>query len=142
MLQLTEQSRENHRRFVARVVAAEAVWMLDTGSGAACCESNEEQAAPVLMFWSDRAYAERARKGEFEDCSVESCSLFDFLFRWLPGMADDGALVGTNWNEDLAGTEIEPLALQDEIIGAMTQERLGEYQARLREGIERQNRNK
>jgi hypothetical protein len=142
MLRLQEESRENHRRFVERIVASETVWMLDSGNGAAYCESNEEEERPVLMFWSDRAYSERVRQAGFEDCQIDSCSLFDFLFRWLPGMEGDGALVGTNWSGDLAGTECEPAVLHEEIVAAMTEGKLQEYRERLRREIEEQKRGK
>ena len=139
MLRLAEQSRDNHRRFVERVVDSETVWMLNMGEGAAYCESNNDEQRPVLMFWSDRAYAQRVRNSGFEDCEIESLSLFEFLFRWLPGIAGDGAIIGTNWTGDLCGLEIEPLALQDELIAAMPRERLQEFQDRLRISIEEQN---
>jgi hypothetical protein len=62
--------------------------------------------------------------------------LFDFLFRWLPGMAEDGLLVGTNYTRQLHGLELEPLELQKEIMVRMTGERFLEYRQRLDEGLE------
>ena len=132
--------RDNHERFLRRVVESETVWGLDTGCGFAWCESNEADDREVIVFWSDRAYAERAQKTEFTDCSVKSISLFDYLFRWLPGMANDEVFAGTNWTADLAGLEIEPEDLQEQILNEMPPEMISRYQDELRRGIEDQNR--
>ncbi|MCI0361251.1 MAG: DUF2750 domain-containing protein [Planctomycetaceae bacterium] len=141
MLRDVAQSQDNHRRFIERVIAAETVWYLDSGNGAAYCESNEdEEGRPVLMFWSDRAYAERVRRAEFDDCSVDSISLFDFLFRWLAGMAQDNVLVGANWTGDLVGLESDPQAVRDEILDALSAEKTDQYKQQLANGIEEQNR--
>ncbi|MDB6132703.1 MAG: hypothetical protein JWM59_946 [Verrucomicrobiales bacterium] len=34
--------------------------------------------------------------------------LFDFWFRWLPGISGDGILAGTNWDGELRGVECDP----------------------------------
>ncbi len=67
------------------------------------------------MFWSDRAYAKRVRDNGFGDCQETPMNLFDFLYRWLPGMSGDGVLAGTNWTGDLIGIEITPYELRKEI---------------------------
>jgi hypothetical protein len=108
--------QENHDRFVQRVVGTQIVWGLNTGTGLASCPSHDENAGEVIMFWSDRAYAERARQQSFPECTLDTLALFDFLFRWLPGMADDGLLAGTNWTGDLAGLEVDPMALHEQIL--------------------------
>src|SRR5512138_433315 len=89
--------QDNHDRFVRRAVEAETVWGLNIGSGLASCASHDEQAGEGIMFWSDRAYAERARQRSCPESRVDSLPLFEFLFRWLPGMADDGLMAGPNW---------------------------------------------
>ena len=42
-------------------------------------------------------------------------ALFDFLFRWLPGMSGDGLRAGPDWNGDLVGLELDPLELRERI---------------------------
>lgn len=49
-------------------------------------------------------------------------SLFDFLFRWLPGMSGDGVLVGPNWNQELIGLELDPFELRKTIEAALSPE--------------------
>ncbi|HEX3552630.1 MAG TPA: DUF2750 domain-containing protein [Thermoanaerobaculia bacterium] len=114
-----EEHEANHTRFIARVVEGEHVWGLSTPDGFLACESDEEEDRAVLPFWSDADDA-RAAQSEVESSDVDSIELFDFLFRWLPGMADDEVLAGTNWTPALEGKEVDPLTLQDEILDAMS----------------------
>jgi hypothetical protein len=67
-----------------------------------------------MPFWSDRAYARQCAKEDWCDYDPTPIPLGLFLERWLPGMAADGCLVGTNWNAQLCGHEIEPLELKRE----------------------------
>lgn len=129
---------ENHGRFLRRVIEAETIWGLDTGQGFAWCESNDEDGRDVIMFWSDRAYAERLQKRGFSDCTVDSIPLFDFLFRWLPGMANDGVMAGTNWTAGLAGVENDPHELQEQLLDRMPQEMIARYRDQLRKGLDEQ----
>ena len=144
-MQLKAESESNHQRFVTRVAESQAVWALEGPNGVIAFDSNAEDgddegegegegSVDVLPFWSDAAYAKRAAK-ELDDAEVTEIALFDFLFRWLPGMADDGVLAGTNWSGDLAGKEVEPLELQDEILAAMPDELREGYLARLQEEL-------
>jgi len=133
-------SAEGHERFVSRVVESEEVWSLRGENGAAWCPSNYTEDRPVLMFWSDRAYAERSRKTHFPDYKADPIPLFDFLFRWLSGMANDGVLVGTNWTGQLVGLEIEPDGLKAEILGRLPGDVIGRYREQLAAGLEQQQR--
>jgi hypothetical protein len=125
-----ETDQEAHLRFIAEVVEGEHVWGLSTEDGFLACESDEAEERAVLPFWSDEDDA-KAAQPEIENSEVDSIELFDFLFRWLPGMEDDDVLVGTNWTPDLEGKEVEPIALQDEILDAMSDDTRISYLDRL-----------
>jgi hypothetical protein len=125
-----ETDEEAHSRFIAGVVDGEHVWGLSTQDGFLACESDEAQERAVLPFWSDAEEAQEAQSA-VERSAVDSIELFDFLFRWLPGMDDDDVLVGTNWTADLEGKEVEPIALQDEILDAMSDDLRISYLDRL-----------
>jgi hypothetical protein len=125
-----ETDEEAHSRFIAEVVEEEHVWGLSTQDGFLACESDEAKERAVLPFWSDADEA-RSAQSEVEGSEVDSIELFDFLFRWLPGMDDDDVLVGTNWTETLEGKELEPLDLQDEILDAMSDDTRISYLDRL-----------
>ena len=60
-------AEENHSRFIKRSIDHESVWGLKGPNGYGWCESNEYDDRDVLTFWSDRAYAKRARKSEFPE---------------------------------------------------------------------------
>jgi len=125
-----ETDQEAHLRFIADAVEGEHVWGLTTQDGFMACESDESEERAVLPFWSDADDATAAQP-EIESSEVDSIELFDFLFRWLPGMDDDDVLVGTNWTPDLEGKEVEPLNLQDEILDAMADDMRISYLDRL-----------
>ncbi|HEV7785159.1 MAG TPA: DUF2750 domain-containing protein [Thermoanaerobaculia bacterium] len=129
-----ETDEEAHARFIAQVIAGEQVWGLSTQDGFLACESDEAQDRAVLPFWSNADDA-RAAQPEVESSEVDSIELFDFLFRWLPGMEDDDVLVGTNWTTSLEGEEVEPLTLQDEILDAMSDDMRISYLDRLAQEV-------
>ena len=123
-----ETCKENHGRFVQRVVESEIVFGLKGPKGWAVCDSNDVDGRSVLLFWSDAPYATRVRDLAFNGYEVASMTLFDFLFRWLSGMRRDGVSVGTNWTADLVGLEVAPIELTDEITAKMNPEMRSTYQ--------------
>lgn len=115
MLLDAKTAAENHRRFVERVAAGEVVYYLTNEGGMANSTSNDNDDVTVLPFWSDAPYAKRAAPGFDNQFQVDTINLFDFLYRWLPGMTGDGVLAGVNWNGDLCGAEVDPFELRTEI---------------------------
>ena len=119
--------QENHDRFIRRAIEHESVWTVRGDSGPLLVESEPdeiesggEEADPrdVYLFFSDEAYAKRALAQswpEHPESSARLIPLFEFLYRWLPGLQRDGHLVGTNWTGDLIGREVEPAELQAQL---------------------------
>lgn len=120
----------NHQRFIKRIIENETVWYLAHSAGVANSVSNNDDESTVLMFWSDRAYASRVQSREFQDYEEVSMDLFEFLFRWLPGMSGDGVLAGTNWSGDLIGVETDAFVLREAIEAQMPKEILRKHEAR------------
>lgn len=118
MLHLGADSQANHERFVTRVKESGVVWGLKSDEGWAVCPSSQYEDVSVLPFWSDEAYAKRLCKEEWADYIPTPIDLDSFIDNWLQGMNEDGALVGTNWNADLAGIEVEPVELAKQLLGA------------------------
>jgi hypothetical protein len=131
MFRNTADCQADVDRFIRRVVDSEFVWYLSSDRGTAYCESNDdesqEEPRAILLFFSDKAYARRAQVRHFSDYEVTSMSLFDFLYRWLPGMTGDGVLAGPNWTGDLIGLEMEAFPLRESIESIMTREHLERY---------------
>ena len=135
MLQNHAAVQENHDRFLRRAVQGETVWGIRNAAGFQGCESNEDEERTVLLFWSDAAYARRAVSTAFPDCVPEEISLFDFLFRWLPGMEKDNFLAGTNYDANLFGIELEPLELREQLVDALPDPVRADYRKRLGDAL-------
>ena len=115
MLKLEAAANEQHQRFVTRVVAGREVWGLKSDNGWCTAPSNHQADRLVMPFWSHRAYAARCAKAEWDCYEPTQIPLELFLLRWLPGMHRDLLLVGTNWDANLCGDEVEAQVLNAEI---------------------------
>jgi hypothetical protein len=118
-LHLIADLEANKDRFIRRVRETGQVWILGSDSGLAHCGSHEKN-VPVALFWSDRAYAQRhaLEKWGWGSYEAHPLELESFLEAWLPGLQEDDMLVGVNFNEDLAGVELEPMQLRAELMSA------------------------
>jgi hypothetical protein len=112
----TTQAEENHERFVREVRESGLVWGLKSDQGWAVCESNEYEDTDVYPFWSDEAQASRHCQDDWAGFVPDSLPLDVFIDTWLAGMSEDGVLVGTNWDEELSGLELEPDDLAQELL--------------------------
>jgi hypothetical protein len=61
-----------------------------------------------MPFWSDKQDALAHNVDEWSDFVVEEIPLDVFIEEWMLTLAEDGVLVGINWNENLEGAEFEP----------------------------------
>jgi len=138
MLRDAATCQENYRRFVQRVVASGEAWVLSSEAGPAFCESNEQDDTNVILFFSDSAYAKRVQKQSIPGDQLERLDLFNLLYRWLPGMKQDGVLAGTNWTGDLVGLEIAPEELRAELEKQLSQEQRAEFVERFRQELAEQ----
>ena len=136
MLRDSATCQENYRRFVQRVVVAGEAWILSSNNGAASCESNHHDDADVILFFSDAAYARRAQSQSFPDHEPERMDLFDLLYRWLPGMSQDGVLAGPNWTGDLVELEFDPFKLREELESQLSAEQRTRFAERYRQAKE------
>ena len=138
MLRDTATCKANHERFINRIIESETVWYLGNDTGVAVCDSYDFDNAKVTLFFSDKAYANKVKKDSFPEFDAKSMLLFDFLFRWLTGMSDDGVVAGTNWTGDLVGLESDPQDLKEVIEKYMGSEMLDRYLADLDRQIKEQ----
>ena len=115
MLQDSATVEASYQRFLKRVAESEIVIYLSNNEGVANSVSNDDEEATILMFWSDEAYAKRVENVLPEEFEVAQMSLFDFLYRWLPGMSGDGVLAGPNWDGNLFGKELDPFELREDL---------------------------
>ena|ERR1044071_536435 len=138
MLRDAATCQENYQRFVQRVVASGEAWVLSGESGPAFCEANEQDDTNVILFFSDSPYARRVRTQSMPGHKPERLDLFDLLYRWLPGMSQDGVLAGPNWTGDLVGLEIAPAQLRAQLQKEMSEEQRAEFSERFRRELAEQ----
>jgi len=117
MNESTDDGQADHDRFVERVKATGRVWGLKSASGWAVCESIEYEDTDVYPFWSDEAEARVHCTDDWAHFAPASLPLDVFIDTWLAGMSEDGVLVGTNWDAELSGLEVEPEDLARELLG-------------------------
>ena len=118
MLGLTADNENRHKIFVRTVLKEGIVWGLRCDDGWAIAPSTMYEDASVMPFWSHRASAKAVAKEEWSEYEPTAIDLESFIDNWLRGMHDDGVLVGTNWNANLLGHEIEPFELAQALDGA------------------------
>ncbi len=108
--------------FVSELSSSSEVWGLMGEDGWAICPSIEFEETEVLPFFSSKEAAALLCSGEWEIYHPEAIPLESFLNEWLPGMHEDNAMAGLDWNEDLEGAEVEPSALAAAISAANGQQ--------------------
>jgi len=107
----TLEEQEALSAFAANISSSAEVWGLKDEQGWALCPSIEFEETEVLPFFSNKEYAALLCSGDWEAYQPEAIPLESFLEDWLPGMHQDNAMVGLNWNVDLEGAEVEPAEL-------------------------------
>ncbi|MCX2840800.1 DUF2750 domain-containing protein [Microbulbifer thermotolerans] len=116
MLQDSATSQANYERFISRVLESGEVWGIQHEDGTwATSESNKYEDTVVYLFWSDKAYAQRQCKEEWNNSEPSKILLDSFIDNWLKGMHEDGHLVGPNWDAQLFGKEIEPIEIAEQL---------------------------
>ncbi|GAB4092968.1 DUF2750 domain-containing protein [Flaviaesturariibacter terrae] len=104
-------SEDQHRLFIAQTVEAGTVWALRSDEGFAVSPSNEYDDSEVIPFWSSADAARALATDEWAGYAAVEIPLAEFLETWMLGMQQEDLLVGTNWDAELAGTELEPIEL-------------------------------
>ncbi|MBB1487113.1 DUF2750 domain-containing protein [Oceanospirillum sediminis] len=118
MTRLTDNLDDNHALFVEEIRFNGELWSLESDDGWVVVDSEEFEDTDVMPFWSDKDDAEAHCVGEWSDYQVSKIEIEEFVQEWLPELDEDGVLVGTNWNSELEGLEVEPKSLAENLAGA------------------------
>lgn len=109
-------SEQDYDTFITGILAGEQVWGLTDKQGNwAVCPSVSFEETDVLPFWSSRELAQALCIDEWKVYQPTAIPLEEFIIDWLPGMHEDDALVGPNWDADLEGLEVEPMDMAKEL---------------------------
>ena len=74
-------------------------------------EDEEGEPVGIICFWSEKALANSCIDEEWKNYQISEVKISDFLENWCVGMSNDELIVGTNFDRNLFGYEIEPLDL-------------------------------
>ncbi|ABQ20047.1 DUF2750 domain-containing protein [Vibrio cholerae] len=111
MSKLTADIEANLALFIQETQESQLVWGLRNEEGWLSCESTEFEESEVMPFWSSKKDAQIHNVEEWADFEVVEIPLDVFVEDWLITLDEDGVLVGTNWNANLEGKELEPSQL-------------------------------
>jgi len=124
---LKAESADNYHRFIQGAIENNSVWFLVHGENhdPMLAASHNQEGRYVIPFWSDAVDAERHLNKEFKQAGYVAAAvdLLQFVFHILPQYARNAVLIGTNWNADLAGLEVEPDVLCNELVKAINKTR-------------------
>ena len=116
MLQDSIITKQSHEKFIKKVCESEMVWGLENEDGFATTSSNEyedenEEPLELICFWSENALANACAKEEWDGYEPVEIQLSEFIENWCIGMANDNLMIGSNFDQNMFGFEIDPLDL-------------------------------
>lgn len=108
--------KNRHLKFIKTVSESGIVYGLKSKNGFATSSSTQfedEDGNPIgiIWFWAEKVRAKSCAKDEWRKYNVAEIQLAEFMENWCVGMANDGLLIGTQFDQNLFGHEIEPLDL-------------------------------
>lgn len=111
-----------YARFISRLVKNRLVYSLEDNEGFfAECPSEEYdddlgEPVAVYCFWDAPNAALQCQQDEWEDYSLATLSLDEFMVNVLLDMDEDLKLVGVSFDAQLIGMEIEPIELLADLL--------------------------
>jgi hypothetical protein len=126
---LIAELEENYERFIERVLKAGVVHVVGNDDELLCCTAHNGDQVIIPCF-SDAAYARRAlREAAVEAYEVRQIPLERYLGSTLGDFQVDDVLVGPNYTADMAGLELDPREVFEELKSQMSDEQLSTYRA-------------
>lgn len=127
MIQDSIVNMQKQERFIEKVCKSGTVWSLENSDGFATSQSNEyedDDANPVqlICFWSDEQLAKACIKAEWYDYKPVELTLSDFIESWCIGMYNDGFLIGSDFDQNMFGYEIDPLEMIGMLYAELTKQ--------------------
>ncbi|ESU24657.1 hypothetical protein FLJC2902T_31890 [Flavobacterium limnosediminis JC2902] len=113
--------RLKHEKFIKKVCETNIVYGLESEDGFATSSSNDledEDGEPIgiICFWSEKALANSCVKNNWEEYKPTEINLAEFIENWCIGIDNDGLLIGTNFDQNMFGHEVEGYELILELI--------------------------
>ncbi|MFH4969409.1 MULTISPECIES: DUF2750 domain-containing protein [Flavobacteriaceae] len=116
MFQDTITLKNRHLKFVKTVSNSGIIYGLKSKNGFATSRSTQfedDDGNPIRMicFWAEKVLAQSCAQDEWKEYIVTEIPLAEFMENWCIGMANDGLVIGTQFDQNLFGHEVEPLDL-------------------------------
>ncbi|MDO6706829.1 DUF2750 domain-containing protein [Photobacterium sp. 1_MG-2023] len=109
MTKLTADVQKNADLFFTESKETQVVYGLCNEEGDwLSVDSSEFEESEVMPFWSNEADATYHCVEEWAEFQATALPLDVFAQDWMVTLAEDGVLVGLNWNDRLEGVEMEP----------------------------------
>ena len=108
--------RDLFEEFIDEILETEIVWGISDDEGWAVCDSNDFEGRETIPFWSNEAAAKLLCSDDWKNHQPRPIPIEEFIDDWLHGMHEDEILVGTNWDDELVGPEVEPLMLMEDLL--------------------------
>jgi len=120
MIQNSIAIKRRHQKFIEEISESRIVWALENSDGFATSTSNhfeDNDGRPIglICFWSNRKLANVCAKEAWSEYNPKELRLEEFMENWCIGMHNDTLMIGTNFDLNMFGYEIEPLELIIEI---------------------------
>lgn len=108
--------KNRHQKFIKTVSENGIVYGLKSNNGFATSSSTQFEddngnAIGMICFWAEKVRAKSCAKEEWKKYKVTEIPLAEFMENWCVGMANDGLLIGTQFDQNMFGFEAEPLEL-------------------------------
>ncbi|NER11758.1 Protein of unknown function [Muriicola jejuensis] len=108
--------KNRHKRFIKTICETEVVYGLEDHLGFATSssvhyEDEEGKAVQIICFWAEKTLAKSCIKDSWAEYKVSEIPLTDFIENWCIGMGNDGLLVGTQFDKNMFGFEVDPFEL-------------------------------
>ena len=105
---------QRYEYFLKRVVDAEEVWLLRSASG--WIVASDDDGVGLFPVWSDEAYAQACREGEWAESEPTSIPLEEWRAKWLPELERDGRRVAVfPVRGGVTGVSVDPHRLLEDI---------------------------
>ena len=131
--------QESHEQFIRGIIESETIWALSKENLYAYAElKQDEMPLDIILFWSDEANANSVKVNHFPEFKETTITLYNFLFRWLPGMSSENVFAGPNWTETLVGKEYDAYNLRLDIEAALSPEQIERFNKQYHEKNNRQ----
>ncbi len=121
MIQDIIEQQEKHEAFIKKICKTGLVFGLENKVGFATLDSTNYEdesgkAMPVMCFWSEKNKAQSCAKDKWKSYQPSSIKLAEFIEEWCVGIYNEGLLVGTDFDENKIGNELDALELILEIV--------------------------